>query len=103
MKLNEEMVRSVEEELLRACSGELSDDFLDNVNGGRDLNDFENSLALDMLLEKSKLYMDGWMSQETYFSFVNAIDNYKKYIDLLPEGSDTVIFSYDRFKDGVFK
>ena len=103
MQLNEEMIRSIEKEINKACSKELSEDFLNNVSGGRNMNDFETSLALDMMLEKSKLYMGGYMSQETYFSFVNAIDNYKKYIDLLPDDSDTVIFSYDRFKNGVFE
>ena len=37
MELNKEMIRSVEEELNKAASRELSDDFLDNVSGGREM------------------------------------------------------------------
>ena len=48
-------------------------------------------------------YMKGTLSQEKYFSFLKAVENYRTYIDLLPDGSDTVLFSYDRFKDGVFQ
>lgn len=103
MKLNREMIRSVEEELSRAAGRELSDDFLDNVSGGRDMYDIEESITLDMVMEKSRYYMKGTLSQEKYFSFLQAVENYRTYIGLLPEGSETVIFSYDRFKDGVFQ
>lgn len=103
MKINKEMIRSIEEELNKAAGKELSDDFLDNVSGGRDMHDIEESITLDMVMEKSRYYMNGTMSQEKYFSFMQAVDNYRTYIGLLPEGSDTVIFSYDRFKDGVFQ
>ena len=103
MKLNKEMIRSVEEELSRAAGRELSDDFLDNVSGGRDMYEIEESIALDMVMEKSRYYMSGTLSQEKYFSFLKAVENYRTYVDLLPDGSDTVLFSYDRFKDGVFQ
>ena len=103
MELNKEMIRSVEEELSRAAGRELSDDFLDNVSGGRDMYEIEESITLDMVMEKSRYYMSGTLSQEKYFSFLKAIENYRTYIDLLPDGSDTVFFSYDRFKDGVFQ
>ncbi|MGN1404926.1 MAG: hypothetical protein ACI4WM_01540 [Erysipelotrichaceae bacterium] len=103
MKLNKEMIRSVEEELSRAAGRELSDDFLDNVSGGRDMYDIEESITLDMVMEKSRYYMNGTMSQEKYFSFLQAVENYRDYIALLPDDSDIVMFSYDRFKDGVFQ
>ena len=103
MELNKEMIRSVEEELNKATSRELSDDFLDNVSGGRDMYEIEESITLDMVMEKSRYYMSGTLSQEKYFSFLKAVENYRTYIDLLPDGSDTVLFSYDRFNDGVFQ
>ena len=103
MELNKEMIRSVEEELSKVASRESSDDFLDNVSGGRDMYEIEESITLDMVMEKSRYYMSGTLSQEKYFSFLKAIENYRTYIDLLPDGSDTVLFSYDRFKDGVFQ
>ena len=103
MELNKEMIRSVGEELSKVASRELSDDFLDNVSGGRDMYEIEESITLDMVMEKSRYYMSGTLSQEKYFSFLKAVENYRTYIDLLPDGSDTVLFSYDRFKGGVFQ
>ena len=103
MELNKEMIRSVEEELSKAADRELSDDFLDNVSGGRDMYEIEESITLDMVMEKSRYYMSGTLSQEKYFSFLKAVENYRTYVDLLPDGSDTILFSYDRFKDGVFQ
>lgn len=68
MEVNKEMIRSVEEELSKVAGKELSDDFLDNVSGGRDMHDIEESVTLDMVMEKSRFYMSGIMSQEEYFS-----------------------------------
>ena len=42
--------KHIEKEINKACSKELSEDFLNNVSGGRNMNDFETSLALDMML-----------------------------------------------------
>lgn len=34
------------------------------------------------------------MSYEQYNDFVEAVDNYEKYITSLPEGSETVLFEF---------
>ena len=34
------------------------------------------------------------MSYEQYNDFVEAVDNYEKYIASLPEGSETVLFEF---------
>lgn len=43
------MIRSVEEELSKVASRELSDDFLDYVSGGRDMNASELKSAYYVL------------------------------------------------------
>lgn len=94
MKLNEEMKRSVLTELEKLCDIELNDDFLDLISGGRDMNAFELKSAYDVLQNASKDYVNGIMSYEQYADFVEAVDNYEKYIASLPEGGPTVEFFY---------
>lgn len=94
MKLNKEMKLSIVTELEKICGIELNDDFLDQVSGGRDMNAFELKSAYDVLQNASKVYVNGIMSYEQYADFVEAVDNYEKYIASLPEGSPTVEFFY---------
>ncbi|MGN1404925.1 MAG: hypothetical protein ACI4WM_01535 [Erysipelotrichaceae bacterium] len=94
MKLNEEMKESIVTEFEKICGRKLDDDFLDLVSGGRDMNSFELKSAYDVLQNASKDYVNGIMSYEQYADFIEAVDNYEKYIASLPEGSPTVEFFY---------
>ncbi|MDY4640860.1 MAG: hypothetical protein SO412_03785 [Erysipelotrichaceae bacterium] len=58
------------------------------------MNAYEFKTAYDILMNASREYVNGIMSYEQYADFVEAVDNYEKYIASLPEGSLTVEFFY---------
>ena len=94
MKLNEEIKKSVLSEFEKVCGIELSDDFLNQVSSGRQMNAYEFKTAYDILMNARREYTSGIMSYEQYNDFVEAVDNYEKYIASLPEGSETVLFEF---------
>lgn len=95
MKLNDEMIQSVFLELNKYCDKELSDDYLNQVSGGRQMYDSEIRSAYDVLKSANMDYVNGKMSYEQYADFVEAVNNYEKYIASLPECSETVLFNYN--------
>ena len=58
------------------------------------MNDYSCRSAYDILMNASREYASGIMPYEQYAVFVEAVDNYEKYIASLPEGSPTVEFFY---------
>ena len=55
---------------------------------------YEFKTAYDILMNARREYISGIMSYEQYNDFVEAVDDYEKYITSLPEGSETVLFEY---------
>ena len=58
------------------------------------MNAYELKTAYDILMNAGREYANGIMPYEQYTDFVEAVDNYEKYIASLPEGSPTVEFFY---------
>ena len=89
MKLNKKQQESIIDSL---DINELPDELLDAVSGGREAK-FVELLMAEMAFAKMKQE-----EPEVFISKKKALNNYLSYIDSLPEGSDTVLFNYEKFK-----
>ena len=89
MKLNKKQQESIIDSL---DINELPDELLDAVSGGREAK-FVELLMAEVAFAKMKQE-----EPEVFISKKKALNNYLSYIDSLPEGSDTVLFDYDKFK-----
>ena len=89
MKLNKKQQESIIGSL---DINELPDDLLDAVSGGREAK-FVELLMAEVAFAKMKQE-----EPEVFISKKKALNNYLSYIDSLPEGSDTVLFNYEKFK-----
>ena len=89
MKLNKKQQESIIDSL---DINELPDELLDAVSGGREAK-FVELLMAEVAFAKMKQE-----EPEIFISKKKALNNYLSYIDSLPEGSDTVLFDYERFK-----
>ena len=89
MKLNKKQQESIIDSL---DINELPDELLDTVSGGRETK-FVELLMAEVAFAKMKQE-----EPEVFISKKKALNNYLSYIDSLPEGSDTVLFDYERFK-----
>ena len=89
MKLNKKQQESIIDSL---DINELPDELLDAVSGGRETK-FVELLMAELAFAKMKQE-----EPEVFISKKKALNNYLSYIDSLPEGSDTVLFDYDKFK-----
>ena len=89
MKLNKKQQESIIDSL---DINELPEDLLDAVSGGRETK-FVELLMAEVAFAKMKQE-----EPEVFISKKKALNNYLSYIDSLPEGSDIVLFDYDRFK-----
>ena len=89
MKLNKKQ----QESIIRSLDiNELPDELLDAVSGGREAK-FVELLMAEVAFAKMKQE-----EPEVFISKKKALNNYLSYIDSLPDGSDTVLFDYDKFK-----
>ena len=89
MKLNKKQ----QESIIRSLDiNELPDELLDAVSGGRETK-FVELLMVELAFAKMKQE-----EPEVFISKKKALNNYLSYIDSLPDGSDTVLFDYDKFK-----
>ena len=89
MKLNKKQ----QESIIRSVDiNELPDELLDAVSGGRETK-FVELLMAELAFAKMKQE-----EPEVFISKKKALNNYLSYIDSLPDGSDTVLFDYDKFK-----
>ena len=89
MKLNKKQQESIIDSL---DINELPDELLDAVSGGREAK-FVELLMAEVAFAKMKQE-----EPEIFISKKKALNNYLSYIDSLPEGSDTVLFDYEKFK-----
>ena len=89
MKLNKKQQESIIDSL---DINELPDELLDAVSGGREAK-FVELLRAEVAFAKMKQE-----EPEVFISKKKALNNYLSYIDSLPEGSDTVLFNYEKFK-----
>ena len=89
MKLNKKQQESIIDSL---DINELPDELLDVVSGGREAK-FVELLMAEVAFAKMKQE-----EPEVFISKKKALNNYLSYIDSLPEGSDTVLFDYEKFK-----
>ena len=89
MKLNKKQQESIIDSL---DINELPDELLDAVSGGREAK-FVELLIAEVAFAKMKQE-----EPEVFISKKKALNNYLSYIDSLPEGSDTVLFDYEKFK-----
>ena len=89
MKLNKKQQGSIIDSL---DINELPDELLDAVSGGREAK-FVELLMAEVAFAKMKQE-----EPEVFISKKKALNNYLSYIDSLPEGSDTVLFDYEKFK-----
>ena len=89
MKLNKKQQESIIDSL---DINELPDELLDAVSGGREAK-FVELLVAEVAFAKMKQE-----EPEVFISKKKALNNYLSYIDSLPEGSDTVLFNYEKFK-----
>ena len=89
MKLNKKQQESIIDSL---GINELPDELLDAVSGGREAK-FVELLMAEVAFAKMKQE-----EPEVFISKKKALNNYLSYIDSLPEGSDTVLFNYEKFK-----
>lgn len=89
MKLNKKQQESIIDSL---DINELPDELLDAVSGGREAK-FVELLMAEVAFAKMKQE-----EPEIFISKKKALNNYLSYIDSLPEGSDTVLFNYEKFK-----
>ena len=89
MKLNKKQ----QESIIRSLDiNELPDELLDAVSGGREAK-FVELLMAEVAFAKMKQE-----EPEVFISKKKALNNYLSYIDSLPEGSDIVLFDYEKFK-----
>ena len=89
MKLNKKQ----QESIIRSLDiNELPDELLDAVSGGRETK-FVELLMAEVAFAKMKQE-----EPEVFISKKKALNNYLSYIDSLPEGSDIVLFDYEKFK-----
>ena len=89
MKLNKKQQESIIDSL---DINELPDELLDAVSGGRETK-FVELLMAEVAFAKMKQE-----EPEVFISKKKALNNYLSYIDSLPEGSDIVLFDYEKFK-----
>lgn len=89
MKLNKKQQESIIDSL---DINELPDELLDAVSGGREAK-FVELLMAEVAFAKMKQE-----EPEVFISKKKALNNYLSYIDSLPEGSDIVLFDYEKFK-----
>ena len=89
MKLNKKQQESIIDSL---DINELPDELLDAVSGGRETK-FVELLMAELAFAKMKQE-----EPEVFISKKKALNNYLSYIDSLPEGSDIVLFDYEKFK-----
>ena len=89
MKLNKKQQESI---IGNLDINELPDELLDAVSGGREAK-FVELLMAEVAFAKMKQE-----EPEVFISKKKALNNYLSYIDSLPDGSDTVLFDYYKFK-----
>ena len=89
MKLNKKQQESIIDSL---DINELPDELLDALSGGREAK-FVELLMAEVAFAKMKQE-----EPEVFISKKKALNNYLSYIDSLPDGSDTVLFNYEKFK-----
>ena len=89
MKLNKKQQESI---IGNLDINELPDELLDAVSGGREAK-FVELLMAEVAFAKMKQE-----EPEVFISKKKALNNYLSYIDSLPEGSDIVLFDYEKFK-----
>lgn len=89
MKLNKKQQESIIDSL---DINVLPDELLDAVSGGREAK-FVELLMAEVAFAKMKQE-----EPEIFISKKKALNNYLSYIDSLPEGSDAVLFNYEKFK-----
>ena len=89
MKLNKKQQESIIDSL---DINELPDELLDAVSGGREAK-FVELLMAEVAFAKMKQE-----EPEVFISKKKALNNYLSYIASLPDGSDTVLFNYEKFK-----
>ena len=98
MKMNERQRESIINGIKEVMGNELPDELMDEISGGRLLNNQEYFDFLRKGYDYTQQYNQGQMSEEDYNSLLKAFDNYIDYIDSLDEGSETVLFDFERFK-----
>lgn len=98
MKMNERQRESIINGIKEVMGNELPDELMDEISGGRLLNNKEYFDFLSKGYDYTQQYNQGKMSEEEYNSLLKAFDNYIDYIDSLDEGSETVLFDFERFK-----
>ena len=90
MKINKEIRQSIIEETRKNTGIVLSDEELDEINGGRKLYWQENDSICEQIEE--------YNGKLPYRKFEDAMYRYINHIRSLEEGSEIELFDYEKYK-----
>lgn len=90
MAINKEQLDSIMESAKQEFNGEIPDEVMEIINGGRELTEVEKN----RLARETTIYSlgAGNRSLSACMRFNKAVSSYKKYVESLPEDSGNVMF-----------
>lgn len=91
----ESILKSAEELL----DGEIPDELLETINGGRTPYKEEADVVIKLSKQKRQEVYEGKISSKEYVKLFDAAVRYVNYIVSLPLGSDPVLFVYEEWRD----
>ena len=98
MELNDKQKESLLKEAAAYFDGEIPDDLLEYISGGRKpyAEECMSVSEAEMMLRKD--FKEGKISSSERFYIYRAVEKYLEYIWFLPNGSEPVLFVYEEWK-----
>ena len=99
MKLSDVQKESILKSAKEILDGEIPDELLETINGGRTPYKEEADVVIKLSKQKRQEVYEGKISSKEYVKLFDAAVRYVNYIAGLPLGSDPVLFVYEEWKE----
>lgn len=99
MELSDVQKESILKSAKEILDGEIPDELLETINGGRTPYKEEADVVIKLSKQKRQEVYEGKISSKEYVKLFDAAVRYVNYIAGLPLGSDPVLFVYEDWKE----
>lgn len=99
MELSDVQKESILKSAVELLDGEIPDELLETINGGRTPYKEEADVVIKLSKQKRQEVYEGKISSKEYVKLFDAAVRYVNYIAGLPLGSDPVLFVYEEWRD----
>lgn len=99
MELSDVQKESILKSAVELLDGEIPDELLETINGGRTPYQEEADVVIKLSKQKRQEVYEGKISSKEYAKLFDAAVRYVNYIASLPLGSDPVLFVYEEWKE----